>query len=1386
MPPFSQEASPISGRHARLDYYYRTIHTIILKRQNPVTGLLPASTAVTNHGDYRDAWVRDNVYSILAVFGLALAYRQIDDDQGKAYELEHSCVKLMRGLLGAMMRQANKVEKFKETQSVWDALHAKYNTATGETVVGDADWGHLQIDATSLFLLTLAQMTAAGFRIIYSQDEVDFVQNLVFYCETAYRTPDFGLWERGNKMNHGEPELNSSSIGMVIAALEALNGLNLFGPRGGPTSVIHVLPDEVERNASVLASALPRESKSKEVDSALLSVIGYPAFAVSDPDLALRTQDEIIRKLGGRYGCKRFLRDGHQTVVEDHSRLHYEPHELRVFENIESEWPLFFTYLILNGIFTGDKELKQKYQEALDPLIIQSKDEETGDLVPLIPELYFVPHEHVEAEKANPHSQTRVRNENLPLVWANSLYFLGCLVDEGLVSVAELDPLGRRLPLASYIASTICLLAEDPTVQSFLSGVGIQTETVGQVGAVRVLRERALREVYALLGENGKLGLSGRPTRPVGTLGTCKLYRAGGRIHAFTPRFLDAEHYYLSSDNDYLVSLFEQEVAFVGAHWRGPGRPVMTIMLTRSMIDGIKPSLMRLVVSLREDRVCQGVRVRLSRLREVVPVANVESLDFITQRVGVAQGMASLVGTILSETQEASTWGSRRGRSQSRRTTRSGSKSRLASPVLRPEGASYRDDPESLALDSNSVVVLSKEMELKCATQALKEEEDGGSASTVLPTSAQQDGEEGIEGLSLTLGDPSQVGPAKALLLAPASPPLGLYDRLDLLNYLHSCLGPDEVLESREDDEEGQDLTIGEAIEEAYRKATRVRAWGAARQAAGLARKVVDGLSLSLSDLLVRQKHITLGVGERELAVDSPLQSRELARRIYERCIEDVREGPLVQEILTYLANVARGSPKLLSGIMRFRTHYVLIALREEVGRRQGCEDEEMALEALFQSSPSDLQSLVFAILSRPARRSSRSSTQNLEFGGEEEKGVSIKVGKQSVAEAVIGSGPQMVGRELAPGKRGLNVAVVDGIQGAVVMVDVFDTHGKAEESSRFESLIHSLRPGMILLLAIMDEASESLGQGARQALHDALGSQRALTLGYRDAWCFVGRKGHPGKELMQEGDKGGSINSTPHDSGQGSAEAVKEDLEKGRAMAMALLGPSEGRWIYQRRKDGALNRVPSHFYPRVWGVLARSHGIRVRHALLPRDPTTSEKTAEEFSFAFVVEVLLDVIRDPAERQIAVEALMAIADQEEGKCESIQGDLPDAGYGSSLSDGEETQEETDEEGTTEAKSKVKSIDGQIDLLEIIRHATILYWDDWVRVYGQDGSLMKGGQDKGSEERTTPATDEERLRTCGGDLSYKLHERLARRLFYDLSPYSAKIYLRRAVTSTLHV
>lgn len=69
---------------------------------------------------------------------------------------------------------------------------------------------------------------------------------------------------------------------MAKAALEAINGLDLFGAFGSPDSVVHVLGDEIARNRITLENLLPRESVSKEIDSALLSVISFPAFAVEN------------------------------------------------------------------------------------------------------------------------------------------------------------------------------------------------------------------------------------------------------------------------------------------------------------------------------------------------------------------------------------------------------------------------------------------------------------------------------------------------------------------------------------------------------------------------------------------------------------------------------------------------------------------------------------------------------------------------------------------------------------------------------------------------------------------------------------------------------------------------------------------------------------------------------------------------------------------------------------------------------------------------------------------------------------------------------------------------------------------------------------------------
>ncbi|WP_088894330.1 glycoside hydrolase family 15 protein [Leptolyngbya ohadii] len=620
---------------SRLDTYYQEICAVILDRQHPVTGLLPASTAITAHGNYTDAWVRDNVYSILAVWGLALAYRKLNDDRGRAYELEQSVVKLMRGLLFAMMRQAPKVEKFKVSQGLLDALHAKYDTQTADVVVGDDGWGHLQLDATSLYLLMLAQMTVSGLQIIFTIDEVNFVQNLVYYIGRTYRTPDYGIWERGNKMNHGKPELNASSIGMAKAALEAINGLDLFGVRGSQASVIHVLPDEIARARITLDSLLPRESASKEVDGALLSVIGFPAFAIEDQALVDRTRENVISKLEGNYGCKRFLRDGHQTVIEDITRLHYEPKELKQFEHIECEWPLFFTYLMLDALFRGDSAQAEAYYQKLQPLQVER------DGFKLLPELYYVPAEKIDAERSNPRSQTRLPNENLPLVWAQSLYLLGQMIRDGLVAIDEIDPLGRYRRAGKRQAPLvqIALLAEDETLQAELATYGIACQTPAQVSPIQVRRAEELSHVYYQIGRNDKLKLTGRPVRRLRSLTTSRIFRVRGETIVFLPSFLDSQQFYLTLDYHFLVAQIKGELAYIRRHWHQLGRPTMTLLLTHAMFqteadngsgDGVIESspLLKLLRELQNGS-CNGVPVKVGDLKQMMLTAGTERVDFI-------------------------------------------------------------------------------------------------------------------------------------------------------------------------------------------------------------------------------------------------------------------------------------------------------------------------------------------------------------------------------------------------------------------------------------------------------------------------------------------------------------------------------------------------------------------------------------------------------------------------------------------------------------------------------------------------------------------------------------------------------------------------------------
>ena len=73
-----------------LEHYFNLVYRTIIHHQDPVTGLLPAHQIA---GCEDHAWIRDNVYSIMSVWALSMAYRSKSDhkdDRARAYMLEKS------------------------------------------------------------------------------------------------------------------------------------------------------------------------------------------------------------------------------------------------------------------------------------------------------------------------------------------------------------------------------------------------------------------------------------------------------------------------------------------------------------------------------------------------------------------------------------------------------------------------------------------------------------------------------------------------------------------------------------------------------------------------------------------------------------------------------------------------------------------------------------------------------------------------------------------------------------------------------------------------------------------------------------------------------------------------------------------------------------------------------------------------------------------------------------------------------------------------------------------------------------------------------------------------------------------------------------------------
>ncbi|XP_029823211.1 probable phosphorylase b kinase regulatory subunit alpha isoform X1 [Ixodes scapularis] len=943
----------------RLDYYQRLVCRTILDFQDPVSGLIPSQ----KQGDH--AWVRDNVYSILAVWALSMAYKKnadLDEDRAKTYELEQACVKMMRGLLTAMMRQKGKVEKFKMTQSPTDSLHAKYSSETLGSVVGDGEWGHLQLDATSLYLLVLAQMTASGLQIVFNLDEVAFIQNLVFYIETTYCIPDYGIWERGDKTNHGLPELNSSSIGMAKAALQALDDLDLFGGKGGPFSVIHVLADEAQKCNAVLQSMLPRESNSKEVDAALLSVIGYPAFAVDDLDLITLTRESILQKLRGKYGCKRFLRDGYKTAKEDPTRLYYESWELQHFENIECEWPLFFCYLVIDACFRGERLEVEEYSDALEQLLLR-----TEDGLKLVPEMYAVPPDKVEAEYKAPHSQQRVHVGMTPFMWAQSLFIIGRLLQEGFIVPGELDPLNRRLASEKKpdVVVQVVVLAEDHIIQEKLMHHEIFVQTIQDVPDFEVLPARVLGHIYTYLGRSSKLNLSGRQSRDVGILSTSKMYLFKDSLLVFTPQFADQHRFYLASDTDLLVDTFKTEVAYLKSAWRMLGRPTVILPVSQDLLQNGKiPGEIIATIKKLKSGYTTGTRILLGTLDEFVSTSSVASLSFIGN---IEEGHPERVPAELRDylNKEFSRKDLRRDSIFLRRQSIC-----PKSPAV--HGTSHRKlgvsgvVRRSRSIYADNFFSFEQPALPKDTLPSLQEGQSQGYGDSPSPA-YDSDEEELCEVVdvpgksSLGLSDLQLGNISEKELVDLLEESDSLEEHGDILH----CLVLNKGLKwDTELGDGGQVITVRHLLKELYEKAYKERKWGLVRHVAGLLGKKVEDLAKAVTDLLVRQKQVTVGMPPmNEYTITRPQPAKQLRIIIYKTYGGDKSAVMLTQELLVYLSMFIRTEPELFQEMLRLRVGLIIQVMVSELSRSIKCSANE-ASEYLLNMRPYEMKMLLRQILS--------------------------------------------------------------------------------------------------------------------------------------------------------------------------------------------------------------------------------------------------------------------------------------------------------------------------------------------------------------------------------------------------------------------------------------
>jgi len=136
------------------------------------------------------------------------------------------------------------------------------------------------------------------------------------------------------------------------------------------------------------------------------------------------------------------------------------------------------------------------------------------------------------------------------------------------------------------------------------------------------------------------------------------------------------------------------------------------------------------------------------------------------------------------------------------------------------------------------------------------------------------------------------------------------------------------------------------------------------RHIAGILGKRVEDLAKATTDILVRQKQVTIGMPPTsEHTISRPIPSKELREIINKAHGGDQSTAMLTQELLVFLAMFIRTEPQLFSEMLRLRVGLIIQVMASELGRALKCTGED-ASEHLLNLSPYEMKMLLHHILS--------------------------------------------------------------------------------------------------------------------------------------------------------------------------------------------------------------------------------------------------------------------------------------------------------------------------------------------------------------------------------------------------------------------------------------